>query len=355
MPLPNTPLYESRNKWIFAGSFLIGAVIQFTILLDWGIEWNIALGDSIVSNVLLAVACWLLLNTLQYYQPTKSRYLFLLGWCLAITGLWSALIRFGLPLILHFDAEYSAMLKKSMHIRFDFAFLVSGCVALTSLLWYSNREEQEREQRRIASEKTLREAELYNLRQQLQPHFLFNSLNSISALAGTRPEEARKMIHQLSDFLRGTIQRDDQSWVKLTDELNHLQLYLDIEKVRFGHRLHTSVSMDPSCAEALVPPMVLQPLVENAIKFGLYDTTGTICITIRAYCENNLLTLEVENPFDPESGAGRKGAGFGLSSLQRRLYLLFARNDLLLTSIHENRFRTGLKIPQHDQGNYSGR
>lgn len=355
MPLPNTPLYESRNKWIFAGSFLVGAAIQFSILLDWGIEWNIALGDSIVSNVLLALACWLLLNTLQYYQPSKSRYLFLLGWCLTITGIWSALIRVGLPLILNLNKEYVQMLKRSMHIRFDFALLVSGCVALTSLLWYSHREEQEREQRRISSDKALREAELYNLRQQLQPHFLFNSLNSISALAGTRPEEARKMIHQLSDFLRGTIQRDDQTWVKLADELNHLQLYLEIEKVRFGHRLSTEVSMDPSCAEAQVPPMILQPLVENAIKFGLYDTTGTICITIRAYCENNILTLEVENPFDPESSAGKKGAGFGLSSLQRRLYLLFARNDLLHTSIHENRFRTELKIPQHDQGNHSGR
>jgi len=346
-----TPLYEGRNKLIYSLSFIICIFLQFSILNDWGIPWVIALEDALFSITLLALACWLLLNTLQYYQPSKSRYLFLLGWCLAIAGLWAAVIRFLLPLVMSFDEHYTSLLRKSMIIRFDFAFLVCGCVALTSLLWYSNAEQKEREKRRIAAEKAVREAELYNLRQQLQPHFLFNSLNSISALAGSRPEEARKMIHQLSDFLRGTIRREDDSWVRLEDELTHLELYLEIEKVRFGHRLTTTVILDPECRQAMVPPMILQPLVENAIKFGLYDTTGIINISIQASCIANELRVTVENPFDPETSRGKTGTGFGLSSLQRRLYLLFARTDLLTTSMVEYKFRSELNIPQHDQDN----
>ena len=345
-----TPLYEGRNKFIYSLSFIICIFLQFSILKDWGIPWVLALEDAIFCNVLLALACWLLLNTLQYYQPSKSRYLFLFGWCLAIAGLWAGVVHFFLPLVLNFDDYYTTLFRKSMTIRFDFAFLVCGCVALMSLLWYNNAEQQEKEKRRIATEKAVREAELYNLRQQLQPHFLFNSLNSISALAGTRPEEARKMIHQLSDFLRGTIRREDDSWVRLEDELTHLELYLEIEKVRFGHRLTTTIALDSECRKAMVPPMILQPLVENAIKFGLYDTTGIINISIQASCVENELRVYVENPFDPETSTAKSGTGFGLSSLQRRLYLLFARNDLLTTSIVENRFRSELKIPQHDQG-----
>ncbi len=97
-----------------------------------------------------------------------------------------------------------------------------------------------------------KDAELYKLRQQLQPHFLFNSLNSISALVTSRPEQARKMIQQLSDFLRGTLKKEENQWITLEEELQHLELYLDIEKVRFGHRLHTELVYDARscCANA---------------------------------------------------------------------------------------------------------
>ena len=191
-----------------------------------------------------------------------------------------------------------------------------------------------------------REAELTNLRQQLQPHFLFNSLNSISALAGTRPEEARKMIQQLSDFLRGTVKKDDASLVTLAEELQHLELYLDIEKVRFGHRLSTAIQKSEESLSMKLPSLLLQPIVENAIKFGLYDTMGEIGITISSWVENKMLCIEVKNPFDPATSLPRRGTGFGLSSVQRRLYLLYLRNDLLSTAQHENLFTTTIKIPQ---------
>jgi two-component system, LytTR family, sensor kinase len=192
----------------------------------------------------------------------------------------------------------------------------------------------------------VREAELTKLRQQLQPHFLFNSLNSISALAGSKPEQARKMIQQLSDFLRGTLKKDDQQLVPLSDELQHLDLYLEIEKVRFGHRLNTEIHCDRTLNNLMLPSLLLQPIVENAIKFGLYDTTDAVLIQIETRLEKNELVVEVKNPYDATTAAPNKGTGFGLSSVQRRLYLLYARTDLLKTKAAEKEFITTIHIPQ---------
>ena len=157
------------------------------------------------------------------------------------------------------------------------------------------------------------------------------------------------MIHQLSDFLRGTLKKDDQQQVTLTEELAHLQLYLDIEKVRFGHRLSAEISHDAKSGDMMLPPMLLQPIVENSIKFGLYDTTGSVTISITAKLEDGQLSISIQNPFDPQTAQTRSGTGFGLSSIQRRLYLLYARKDLIETKAENNLFTTTVTIPQiHD-------
>jgi LytS/YehU family sensor histidine kinase len=248
--------------------------------------------------------------------------------------------------ILQYDEAYFHFLESSMPIRFNIALLVTGCIALMSELWYALEEQKETEDRKSAAEQLARDAELYNLRQQLQPHFLFNSLNSISALVSVQPEQSRKMIQQLSDFLRGTLKKEENQWTSFREELEHLQLYLDIEKVRFGYRLHTDIDTSEESGKRQIPHMLLQPVVENAIKFGLYDTTGTVTIRIKALVEASYLVISVENPFDPETASPRQGTGFGLSSVQRRLYLLFSRNDLLKTKAENNLFTTTIKIPQ---------
>src|SRR5829696_9616985 len=130
----------------------------------------------------------------------------------------------------------------------------------------------------------------------------------------------------------------------MEEEIQHLELYLEIEKVRFGHRLSTTIVNEAK--ESSLPVMLLQPIVENAIKFGLYDTTDDIEITVKASNENGNLYVRVTNPFDAETSSPKKGTGFGLSSVQRRLYLLFARNDLLQTTTENNLFITTIKIPQ---------
>lgn len=247
-------------------------------------------------------------------------------------------------MLLKEGSEYDTFFSRSFLIRGATGFLIISCMALISALWYTLQDRQETERRRTEADQLAKEAELNNLRQQLQPHFLFNSLNSINALVGSQPQKARTMILQLSEFLRGTLKKDQKEWITLEEELQHLQLYLDIEKVRFGHRLSTTVNNDAPIAS--LPLMLLQPIVENAIKFGLYDTTGTIEIIIRAWLEQNNLFIEVRNPFDAETSSPQKGTGFGLRSVQRRLSLLFARNDLLQTTTNDAVFITTIKIPQ---------
>ena len=190
-----------------------------------------------------------------------------------------------------------------------------------------------------------KEAELYHLKQQLQPHFLFNSLNSINALVKNQPEKAREMVLNLAEFLRGTIKKDDQKWVSIGEEVEYLDLFLEIEKIRFGHRLKVEIQVDTVAKEMKIPQLLVQPLLENAIKHGLYGMTGEVIISIAFVGDGQYLKTTITNPFDPES-APTKGAGFGLEVVKRRLYLLFGRNDLLETHQSENKFKVSLKIPQ---------
>lgn len=337
------------NKFIrtFVWYGTCGIISQFTILFWFGFSLEVSIIDSLVSIFLLAAACALIINNLKYYRPEKNRFWFIMSSCLILSGIWIFANNWTLSFFLGDNGHYAEFLYKSIPVRFFIGLLIIGLMAMMSVLWYTQEDQKEAEQRKADAERLARDAELYNLRQQLQPHFLFNSLNSITALIGNRPEEARKMIHQLSDFLRGTLKKEDQRPVSLSEELEHLALYLDIEKVRFGHRLTTEIITHNSCEELLLPPMLLQPIVENAIKFGLYDTVGNVTIRILADCVNNNLSVTIENPYDPNTSRPKHGTGFGLSGVKRRLDLLFGRNDLLQTSAGKHIFTTTVTIPQY--------
>jgi two-component system, LytTR family, sensor kinase len=349
--LATSPLTPTVNKWIFIACWLLWSTVHFLMLQNFDIDWKISIADSLISNATLACVSTLIIRTLGYYRPANRKYIYLLVWCLVMTLIWIATVKLMLRGIFHYDESYVNFLMKSMPIRFDMGFLITGCTAIMSVMWYDLEEKKQSVTLKSDAEKLARDAELYKLRQQLQPHFLFNSLNSISALAGKQPEQARKMIQQLSDFLRGALKKEDHQLISLSEELQHLQLYLDMEQMRFGHRLSTEIIQDEKSASFLLPPMLLQPIVENAIKFGLYDTTENITIKIKAEITNDFLQISVQNPFDPETSSPKHGTGFGLSSVQRRLYLLFARNDLLTTTVENNLFITTVKIPGNDTNN----
>lgn len=190
----------------------------------------------------------------------------------------------------------------------------------------------------------LKEAELFKLRQQLQPHFLFNSLNAISALTITAPDKAVEMVNRLANFLRTAVKQGKSELVPLSEELDYLRQYLWIEAVRFGDRLHIKWKMDEGVA-AQIPPFLLQPLMENAIRFGVYGRTGEVTISIHIAMDRNILRITIANPYDPTMKASG-GTGFGLEGIRRRLWLIYARQDLLQTAEADGHFSTTLLIPQ---------
>ncbi|MBV8255462.1 MAG: histidine kinase [Chitinophaga sp.] len=346
-------IYSGTTSRVFIATFSIVFIVYTLLLWQWfDFPFWQSVTDSSVHTCLLASVCLLISSNLAYYRPGSSlvQFLYVSVVSCAMTFLWVASSQWILYKTFSEDAYYLMWLSRGIPVYCIMGWLIVTGVGFRSIMWYDLEEQRQALQRKEDTEKIVREAELYKLRQQLQPHFLFNSLNSINALIMLRPTQAREMVLKLSDFLRGSIKREDDQWISLTDELQYLGLYLDIEKVRFGHRLTTNVSYDEGAEKMFMPPMLLQPVVENAIKFGLYDTVGEIAINIRAWAGENTLYLEVQNPFDTDLQQPKKGTGFGLKSIHRRLYLLFARHDLLETSTNENIFTTLIKVPQtHDK------
>jgi hypothetical protein len=189
-----------------------------------------------------------------------------------------------------------------------------------------------------------REAELRALRAQVDPHFLFNSLNSIAALTADDSAAARRMCLQLAGFLRRSLALGAQERIPLGEELGLVHDYLAIEKVRFGARLTVEERIDDTCLEGLVPPFLLQPLVENAVRHGIAQLVEGGTIRIEARRERGLVTVAVENPRDPEKNGGR-GAGLGLDNVRGRLLALFGDEARVDVETAPARDRVALTLP----------
>lgn len=321
-------------------------VLQTVVLHRLHLDWVTSLIDAAISNTLLCLAGYVVINTFRFYTLGPQNYLYRLAYIIVLSIVSVMALHWGLLQLFSEDQVYVALINNSLPMRFVFALLMISFMAVVSWLQFYINEQDQNKARRDEAEKLLREAELARLRQQLQPHFLFNSLNSISALAGSKPEEARKMIQQLSDFLRGTLKKDEQQLVHFSDELHQLELYFEIEKVRFGNRLKTIIKCADATLKLQLPSLLLQPLVENAIKFGIYDTTGEITISMDAVVFEKQLKITIINPYDSSTSKPKQGTGFGLNAVQRRLYLVYGRNDLLTVNQTENTFITTLIIPQ---------
>jgi two-component system, LytTR family, sensor kinase len=310
----------------------------------FGIDWEVAAWDSFIFNLCLGSA-GVLGGFLNRYFPKNGAFQIIVGVSLVLAFFVEWIAEQALLPLQGGNAEYLNFLKQSEPIRWAIAFLLINSAGLVNIFYNRWKELQESHDREASTQVMVKEAELQKLQLQLQPHFLFNSLNSINALIIIEPEKAGKMVQQLSDFLRSTLKRADEQWITLAKEIEYLQLYLSIEKVRFGHRLDVRLNLDEQIELWLIPPLLLQPLVENAIKFGLYGTTGQVVIDLSTKREGDSLLIEISNPFD-EDMQPAEGSGFGLSGLRRRLYLLYARNDLLTTKIEDNKFTVRLILPE---------
>ena len=191
----------------------------------------------------------------------------------------------------------------------------------------------------------IREAELQALKAQINPHFLFNSLNSISSLTVSDPEKAQEMVINLSAFMRYSLMHNEKEMVAFSRELDNIKLYLSIEKVRFGRKLNAIFEIDDHCIEAEIPNMILQPLFENAIKYGVYETTDQVTIKTTCNCEGNFLRISIVNDYDASS-VKRKGEGIGLRNIRKRMEIIYNNPDLMKVTDHKTSFEVELIIPQ---------
>lgn len=337
---------SSKNYyWIIQGAGLVWLLGTFLILRYYGIETFQASIDAGIFTLLFVGMVTVLDRIFTFYNPKSGNMVLLLILPLVLSVFVVFIHRVLSGFAFSEDLEYLDFLKQHFYLRLAILALAALMITLLAVVVSRLEQQEETKNRELHMMELSKEAELSQLRQQLQPHFLFNSLNSISALVMSQPERAREMVIMLSDFLRGTIRKDLKAWTSLKEELEYLQMYLEIERVRFGHRLEVLFEISPESEELKIPQLLIQPLLENAIKHGLYGVTGKVQIHLSAKKEQHYLVVQIDNPFDPENPS-QKGTGFGLSSLRRRLYLLFGRNDLLSTQEAGTNFSVNLKIPQ---------
>jgi sensor histidine kinase YesM len=203
---------------------------------------------------------------------------------------------------------------------------------------------QKAESKALELQVLAREAELKALRAQVDPHFLFNSLNSINALVMTDPSAARSMCILLADFLRGSLKLGSQERIPLAEEIRLAECYLDIERVRLGARLQVERDIDARCEKCMVPPLILQPLVENAITHGVAPAIEGGVVSLSAERNGAGVKIVIENPFDAESSS-KNGAGVGLKNVKSRLANLYDGDARVDVNPNAGRFRVELQFP----------
>jgi two-component system, LytTR family, sensor histidine kinase AlgZ len=223
----------------------------------------------------------------------------------------------------------------------EFYYLLSVAVQYALIAQKASQEAQERA---VESSVRAREAELSALKAQINPHFLYNSLNSISALTSIDPARAREMCVSLADFLRLTLGMGEKAVISLSEEVGLLEKYCAIEKVRFGERLKVNEEIQEEAKECLLPPLLLQPLFENAVVHGIAQMAEGGWIRLRATRNGERISLTVENSWDPEAGSSRKN-GVGLKNVQRRLEARYGNEAQLQATAEDEVFRVNLSFP----------
>jgi two-component system, LytTR family, sensor histidine kinase AlgZ len=229
--------------------------------------------------------------------------------------------------------------------------LIFGAGALIYALWVPSYyviltlEASAQAEQRLSETRVLaRDAELRALKAQINPHFIFNSLHSISALTSSDPAKAREMCISLADFLRTTLGMGEKTLIALSEELDLIHRYLAVEKVRFGARLCMEEQVDKEALTCIIPPLLLQPLVENAIVHGVAHLPEGGYINVHASANADRLVIAVENNFDPEYRAKRRG-GIGLANVRERVETRYGKSASFAATADGDKFRVAISLP----------
>jgi hypothetical protein len=256
-----------------------------------------------------------------------------LGAALLACGVWVRLASFIARQGMHANARFQSEMPHLVAVGL-LLYTVSVALHYMQLAQQASRD----------AELLARDAELRALKAQINPHFLFNSLNSITALTTVDPARAREMCIRLSDFLRNTLGLGEREAITWREELALSRTYLDVEQVRFGSRLRVEIDVDDDCSECMVPPLVLQPLIENAVKHGIATMVEGGLIRVEGHVVDGSMEVSVANDFDPDSPTPRRN-GLGLRNVRSRLATRFGDSARLTAHVENNQFRAEMVVP----------
>ncbi|HPT20901.1 MAG TPA: histidine kinase, partial [Bacteroidales bacterium] len=286
------PVLENRVRlivWWLVWLFLaLGQSLLF--YFAYGSFVRISLIDSVISLLIYSGIALSLWYPFAYFNTGKMNpvtlVLNLVSTGTITVGIWALFTKFIMLLLLPEQNNYLQYWNATFPYRVWTGIIIYGLIILSYYLFVNLINLSEKNAREAHLETLVKETELRMLRSQINPHFLFNSLNSISSLTVTDPEKARTMVVKLSDFMRYSLSGKDVQSVSFKSELENIRLYLDIEKVRFGDKLITEENIDTNCLDIKIPVMLLQPLYENAVKHGVYESTGKVRISTSSKIDN---------------------------------------------------------------------
>ncbi|HSL89711.1 MAG TPA: histidine kinase [Ignavibacteriaceae bacterium] len=343
------PLINSPKNFLLYLLFWVLIVILYLnlIVLDREVELSKAILDIIVFNVLLlglGIGFWF---SAKYLSIENHKIFRIIS-----NHLLEGAILISLWLLIGYFIVSNLVTDKDAYTNFFFATLkfraalgIFTYFLLTSfyyiIIYYTGF--QERRIKETELKNLVTEAELRSLKFQINPHFIFNSLNSMSALTEIDPKKAKQMIIKLAEFLRYTLATNDKQMVSLNEELKNIKLYLDIEKIRFEEKFEYVDEIDEICGKAQIPSMILQPLFENAIKHAVYETLDKVVLNLTCTKQDSFLKIVLQNNFESESH--KKGAGVGINNIKERLRLIYQQDNLLEVKKENNLFRVTLYIP----------
>ena len=342
-------LLNKRSVSVYFGLWALIAGVHFsTFYFIYFFPIEVSLADSLVFNGLFSVVGISVWYIVRYSIPDQKNiwnvvfnHLSFLTLTLVV---WNGLSYTILSAIFSSNKAYMDLLMNSIPYKIITGIIFYTVIILVYYLfiYYNNLQEKVKVESRLRM--VLKETELNMLKSQINPHFLFNSLNSISSLTITNPEKAREMVIKLSDFLRYSVSNNASSFTTLEQEMANIRRYLEIEKVRFGDKLVFAFKLDGACRNHQIPVMLLQPLFENAIKHGVYESTEQVSIEMDCEYKEGYLEICIVNDFDPNAHA-RKGTGIGLNNIRERLRLLYKNDKLLRTVVDGTRFSVYLSLP----------
>ncbi len=309
----------------------------------------VSIVDSLVFNLIYSFFGLAIWYSVRYSQMEKYETTTLILQHLAIVAItilsWLSLGYYSVKIIPYLQSDYMLLFDNSIVWKVINGLLYYALITLVYyvIIYYNHFKEKLIRESELKT--SVQKAELNVLRSQINPHFLFNSLNSISALTIKEPSKAREMVSHLSDFLRYSIKEGENKMTLFEKEVDVISNYLAIEKVRFSERMNFVEDYDQNCLGAKLPNMILQPLVENSIKYGVAQNTGKSTISIQAGCFQGFLKVQIENNYDAETKL-RKGTGIGLKNISQRMHLIYGRTDLMQISDKDGIFTVTLTFPQ---------